>query len=653
MNPRNYLRSDSEQDLVSWLVAIGLAVLHLELFTYGYRLTADDVAFHDRAMMGASAVFDYAMLTALDHGRIGHFLSVPLNAIGAYFADSYAFRGLYVGLYGAVFYFSARFVSVLVGRDITLWLFVVMLSLHPLDYAHLPPNSYPLQNTIPLLIILVVRLSLWRASALRNASWTGRVVSLRVAQGFAMLFNEYAFVFGAALMGCEAVARMSAQLAEGTRLGPALSRTLFGRDVGGDALTVVAVLAAYLTFRTAFPSAYEGNQLDGLGNATALFETLLGHIYTGTSIARFSLADVARFASLDTAPIMAHGAALIAGVIAGWLAFVATKNATRIRAPGLILLTAAVYCAFVTFPIAATAKYQQWCPTTCAYLDSRISYLGVSVIVGVSFLLAVLAVPAGRTRLGIRLALAGCAGILSCLTYFENWHVAQHMRSYVAAWERASVLTCATGRVSESDRELVALIDREKLISFHPGFAVADYWRRYIADREVRVNCEDLSNAQEARLSELRPPDRLLIPGRKIGFSDPNNARYLSSGWSAVEPWGVWSDGESAYIEFELAADPLSDLKLLIGGHALLTDRHPVQTVTVSVNGFSIGELRFEQASNQGLREVRIPRDKALSDGGRVTIRFDFEGVLSPFELGLSSDTRRLGLGLVTMELEE
>jgi hypothetical protein len=63
--------------------------------------------------------------------------------------------------------------------------------------------------------------------------------------------------------------------------------------------------------------------------------------------------------------------------------------------------------------------------------------------------------------------------------------------------------------------------------------------------------------------------------------------------------------------------------------------------------------LKYDLQSNGGVRVVKIPKALALEKNGQLLIKFNFKNPTSAAELGLADDARRLGLGIVSLELRE
>jgi hypothetical protein len=139
-----------------------LILIQLEPFLNGYRLTADDIEFHYYFMSGFNASWDFIKNTSIVQGRIVHFVDLPFSILGANYADNYLFRLFYTVLYFFNFILIGIWGSLLycnkVSKNIVLYVTLILVSFHPLDFFHLAPNAYPFHVTLPLFFILVGRI---------------------------------------------------------------------------------------------------------------------------------------------------------------------------------------------------------------------------------------------------------------------------------------------------------------------------------------------------------------------------------------------------------------------------------------------------------------------------------------------------------------
>lgn len=132
----------------------------------------------------------------------------------------------------------------------------------------------------------------------------------------------------------------------------------------------------------------------------------------------------------------------------------------------------------------------------------------------------------------------------------------------------------------------------------------------------------------------------------------PGRRDFIWQGWSGPEAWGTWSDGNRSSVLLDLSTAPKNDLELLIEGHAFLAEKHPTQEIDVVVNKHLLATLMYDQRSNGGVRTVKIPKFLASENDGRLLIYFNIKNPKSPAELGTSGDSRRLGLGIVSLEVK-
>lgn len=141
--------------------------------------------------------------------------------------------------------------------------------------------------------------------------------------------------------------------------------------------------------------------------------------------------------------------------------------------------------------------------------------------------------------------------------------------------------------------------------------------------------------------------------GQTIGFSQSDRPRrYMLSGWSVPEAWGTWSTGKRARLRLRAAwrGSPPGFLNLDVG--AFCCGELPEQRVEVFVNGRPAAQLRFDLQRGETSHEA-VPIPEGVWDGsdGVVEIEFRTPDSRSPDELGLSADTRVLGIRLKRLQL--
>jgi hypothetical protein len=141
--------------------------------------------------------------------------------------------------------------------------------------------------------------------------------------------------------------------------------------------------------------------------------------------------------------------------------------------------------------------------------------------------------------------------------------------------------------------------------------------------------------------------------GETIGFSNRGNgANYLLHGWAIPEERWVWTNGIQATIGFrpEFKERKAGDLLLVIEGHAFVSTQHPRLAVDVLANGRKLGEWQFMVGVDAGQLATGVPRDLVREDDD-LKITFRIDDPVSPKELGMGVDNRRLGLALRKMSL--
>jgi hypothetical protein len=510
----------------------------------------------------------------------------------------------------------------------------------------MPPLSYPLQNTLPFLALLAARCIIVvdrrrSVAACRMRLWLAHAVFVA-----AMLTTEFAFLLGTSLLAGEyafAFARNKEKGMSGIRTIVNLCRQ---KSFHHDVLGVTLALGAYFCFRWFHPSSYEGNVLDAAFEVRRVVETTVQHAYAGTVFSR-ELVDVF---SLPSQALLV--AAIVGGITATCLA-ISLSEVRFLRSPLVIAAGSMLGIAYVTFPLAANARQQSWCleHRACGYLDSRISYLAVAIII-MCLLSHVLRRLPMRGRSTAYIATASVLlGLVATATYARNWQEGQAMMADAGAWRRAALLACYPEAQPATDELLLAMIDPERRIRFHPGSDRVAFWRRYLNYEGEVQKCPTETSVRRADLEVIGEFGPSISVGRVVHFSDKSGGKYLRAGWSQPEAWGVWSDGDQAELHLMLRPDisppgvyARVKFRLYVGPSV------SAQIVTVFVNGHFVDQWTMGedmQRSQCCERSIALPRD--LSAGGLVKIAFHIANPRNSSLEPQSLEIRRLGMGITAI----
>ncbi len=156
---------------------------------------------------------------------------------------------------------------------------------------------------------------------------------------------------------------------------------------------------------------------------------------------------------------------------------------------------------------------------------------------------------------------------------------------------------------------------------------------------------------KEIAIKEISSRHELLLPAT-IDFRSQGWPTCRGPGWSSSEDWGTWTDGREARLSFPLQQTLDFDLILSADALAFVTESHPELKVDIIANGSPVGTWTFRHNAPQTKRQVVIPSN-VLSRKKTLEILFRFSDPVSPASLGLSGDSRLLGIGVRQLMLEE
>jgi len=149
------------------------------------------------------------------------------------------------------------------------------------------------------------------------------------------------------------------------------------------------------------------------------------------------------------------------------------------------------------------------------------------------------------------------------------------------------------------------------------------------------------SNCWERATSTAYPLGQPIAFGADVEgiASDP----FRVCGWSGVETWGTWTEGGRASLMLRLPPDaPALRMRTKVRSFG-------EQSVEVRANQRTVARWRL--IGDEREFSVLIP-SKIARSGDSVRIDFLIANPRAPRDLGLSSDPRRLGIGVSRVVLE-
>jgi hypothetical protein len=199
--------------------------------------------------------------------------------------------------------------------------------------------------------------------------------------------------------------------------------------------------------------------------------------------------------------------------------------------------------------------------------------------------------------------------------------------------------------------------------------AVREYFVVVAPDGE---ECPDLDVCLEGLVRQFGLPSRTIRSGptsilvwnhELIGYERPpivveKGVRYFfgaagrppnGRGWSTPEEWGTWSDDDLASIRVDVSMMGSGNLQMMLEAQAFIAPGNKPQQVDILANGRFLKRIEFNPDGNRGTWLVELPPSVLRPGSSLVDIEFVISNPASPRAAGLSSDARRLGIGITSL----
>lgn len=137
---------------------------------------------------------------------------------------------------------------------------------------------------------------------------------------------------------------------------------------------------------------------------------------------------------------------------------------------------------------------------------------------------------------------------------------------------------------------------------------------------------------------------------KKIPFARLTNTDFKLSGFSHAETWGRWSDGFYSSMIFN-AKKIKDDLLFKFEVKPFFAGDLNSQKIRVYVNDNLATQWIFEKGKMFPKTEFIVPK-RSRTKTGKIFLRFEYDTPKSPKELLINSDSRKLALGFISMEIK-
>ena len=129
----------------------------------------------------------------------------------------------------------------------------------------------------------------------------------------------------------------------------------------------------------------------------------------------------------------------------------------------------------------------------------------------------------------------------------------------------------------------------------------------------------------------------------KFGIPWDHRQNYILDGWyGEIESWGgIWSIANQSKLRLPLPIDQAHTLELKM--QAFVSPKHDHQRVNIFLDGQLQKTATLSQFQDN---RIAIPIPQSISKQSSVEIRFELPDAISPKELGMGEDARRLAIGL-------
>lgn len=140
----------------------------------------------------------------------------------------------------------------------------------------------------------------------------------------------------------------------------------------------------------------------------------------------------------------------------------------------------------------------------------------------------------------------------------------------------------------------------------------------------------------------------------QMGFTvNPDSNKLLTSGWSGLEAYHVWSVGKTSTVTMDLGGLVNTNAQtatLDMWSSAFMAQANQTDVTTaVTINGVNVGTITYKKGEGGATRQIAINNDAMIAiarNNGVAVINFQSSASGRPVDYGYNSDGRDLGIAM-------
>lgn len=164
----------------------------------------------------------------------------------------------------------------------------------------------------------------------------------------------------------------------------------------------------------------------------------------------------------------------------------------------------------------------------------------------------------------------------------------------------------------------------------------------------IRERDASLADFLNCPVPTTTPTDLRLRSGSELSPSR-GLERLLRRGWSFLEHWGVWSEGNRSTLQIAFDRSVAFPVKMELELEGFVR-ANLTQSITASVNGRQAALLTFGPECKDRIEYIEVEAND-VSFELSATITFDISNPTAPAEIEASSDGRKLGVAIKRLRL--